>query len=343
MSLSGIFFVFMPVFAFKAGKPKQNLQKATFAGGGFWCLECTFSKLPGVVEVKSGYIVDNDKNLTYTEVKSGKEGYREGIEVIFDGEKTNYKTLLREFWMEIDPTDAGGQFYDRGQHYTSAIYYHNDEQKKAAEKTKKDIEITRIFYKPIVTQIVPAGKFFKAEEKQQGYCRKNPLRYRYYRFSSGRESFIKKSWGRGKNCKTFPTPELKKFLTPLQYKVTQECETEPAFDNEYWDNYKDGLYVDIVSGEPLFSSLDKFDAKTGWPSFSKPLEPLNIVENRVSALGAKRIEVQSRQAGSHLGFVFDDGPKPGGLRYCINSASLRFIAKEDLGKEGFGQYDKLFK
>jgi methionine-R-sulfoxide reductase len=152
--------------------------------------------------------------------------------------------------------------------------------------------------------------------------------------------------GNETNEGTYKKPDdatLRKQLTPLQYEVTQKDGTERPFQNEYWDNHRDGIYVDVVSGEPLFSSLDKFESGTGWPSFTKPLEPGNIVEKEDRSFFMKRVEVRSKHAGSHLGHVFDDGPPPTGLRYCMNSASLRFIPKEDLEKAGYEKYLGLFE
>ena len=304
----------------------SGFSVATFAGGCFWCMEAGFQEHEGVKEVISGYCGGESKNPTYENIGD----HMESIQVYYDSEEISYYELLNIFWVQIDPTDADGQFADRGDQYKTAIFYHDDEQKKIAELSLKEVQ--KKFDEPIVTLIVPYKQFYDAEEYHQDYYLKQSKKYNIYKKFSGREAQIKENEKK--------LEDLNDKLTKEQYAVTQQCGTEPAFKNEYWDLKEDGIYVDIVTGEPLFSSLDKFDSGTGWPSFTKALNKSSIYEKEDNEFGMKRTEV--RTESTHLGHIFDDGPN-NGERYCINSASLKFIPKKKLVEEGYDEYLELFE
>lgn len=326
--------------------------KALFSGGCFWCMESPFESLAGVNSAVAGFAGGTTPNPTYKEVASGKTDYREAVLITYDDEQISYQKLLEVFWMNIDPTDDGGQFADRGEHYSTAIFYYNEEQRQLAEYSKVQLKQANVFSRPIVTKVIKATSFFPAEDEHQNYYKKNPLtklKYKMYRKGSGRDSFLSRYWSSKKEFKLSGESKylcpakktLKKNLSELSYKVTQEGATERPFQNAYWDHKEKGIYVDITTGEPLFSSQDKYDSGTGWPSFTKPIQAKNVSQKIDQSHGMSRIEVRSKSGDAHLGHVFKDGPGKNGLRYCINSAALKFIPYNELEKHNLGEYKKL--
>jgi peptide methionine sulfoxide reductase msrA/msrB len=346
-------------------------EKIILAGGCFWCTESEFNHVVGVVSAVSGYADSEKSNLTYQEVGSEKVKAREAVEVIYDPKVISIPKILEIYWRHINPADAGGQFADRGYQYTTAIYFTKDAQKIEAERLKKKIDDSKKLPTSVVTEILPFVNFYAAEEYHQDYKDKNPFRYNAYREGSGRNTFIRNNWldtstsvkeifennitntmdknkiNTTQSWKNFTAKEKEeklKTLTDLQFKVTQKEGTEKSFSNEYNGNKEKGIYVDIVSGEPLFLSSDKYDSGTGWPSFVKPIDESDVTLHVENGIFSSRTEVRSKIADSHLGHVFPDGPSDrGGKRYCMNSASLRFIPVADLEKEGYGDYIPLIK
>jgi len=307
------------------------------AGGCFWGMEKLMSSLTGVQKVTSGYANSDKENPTYKEVCTGTTNARETVKVDYDPQKVSLETVLFAYFSVLDPTVANRQGNDRGSQYQTGIYYNDGDSEKIV---KQVVDVERKRWKTFKVEVKPLSNFYPAEEYHQQYLEKNPGGYCH---------ISPRAIEKVKNLKVdahpyqLPDPKtLKSKLTPEQYAVTQERGTERPFTNKYDAHFAKGIYVDIVTGEPLFLSADKFDSGCGWPAFSKPIDPNVVVEQQDSSLGMQRTEVSSRTGSSHLGHVFFGEPNaPGGVRYCIDSAALRFIAEADMDKEGYGAYKKL--
>ncbi|OWR31556.1 peptide-methionine (S)-S-oxide reductase [Saccharibacillus sp. O23] len=300
--------------------PGTSFETAAFAGGCFWCMVAPFDELPGIVEVVSGYTGGHTENPTYEEVASETTGHAEAVQIVFDPNVFPYARLLELFWQQIDPTDAGGQFQDRGASYRTAIFVHNEEQRREAEASKRALQKSGRFKGRIVTEIVDAGPFYPAEEEHQGYYKRSFGHYRLYRQHSGRDEFIRDHWNTD-----IDREKLRRELTDTEYKVMILGEMEPPYDNAYWNEKRSGVYVDRLSGDPLFDSADRYDAGDGWPAFSKTADTHLVRRQADLGGGEVRTALVSRLTGIRLGYLLYDGPSEERLHYRVNSAALRFV------------------
>ena len=304
------------------------------AGGCFWGVEGYFKRIEGVKGTTCGYANGRTENPSYEDVCRHDTGHAETVKVDFDDEVISLEDLLIYYFRIIDPVSVNKQGNDVGTQYRTGIYYTNESQlpviKAAIEREQ------RKYNEKIAVEVLPIENFYIAEEYHQDYLDKNPNGYCHINLSLADEPIV-----RSEKYKRKTDNELKESLTPLQYDVTVNAATERPFDNEFNSNFERGIYVDITSGEPLFFSTDKFESGCGWPSFSKPIQKDLVKYSEDLSLGRRRIEVRSNVADAHLGHVFDDGPSElGGLRYCINSAALRFIPFDKMDEEGYGYLKK---
>lgn len=308
---------------------KADLKEIYLAGGCFWGLEAYLERVYGVADAVSGYANGNTKNPKYEDLIYNGSGHAETVKVVYDPSKVTLETLLSYYLKVVDPTSLNKQGNDRGTQYRTGIYFTEPKEEQVAQKVLNEEQ--KKYDKPIVVEVLPLKDFTMAEEYHQDYLEKNPNGYCHIDVHQATEVIIDPA--------KYPKPsdeELRKKLTDIQYKVTQENDTERAFSNEYWDNKAPGIYVDVATGEPLFTSTDKFDSGCGWPSFAKPIEKNVVTYHKDTSYNMVRVEVRGRTGQSHLGHVFEDGPKElGGLRYCINSAAIRFIPLEEMKEQGY--------
>lgn len=322
---------------------KRQLSDIYLAGGCFWGLEAYMQKIPGVADAVSGYANGTTKDPTYQEVCTGTTGHAETVWVSYDQTVVDLYSLLVYYFRVIDPTSINKQGNDVGSQYRTGIYYTNEQDLPIIQSVMAEIKLQ--YNRELAVEVEPLDHFYEAEDYHQDYLAKNPAGYCHIDLSLADEPVVNKNVEVGSDQKqkiTYKKPgqeQIKKNLTSMQYSVTQDSATEPAFQNEYWNHFDKGIYVDIVTGEPLFVSTDKFESGCGWPAFSKPIDKQSVTYLEDRAFGMNRTEVRSQAGDSHLGHVFEDGPREsGGLRYCINSAALRFIPLDKMEEEGYGEY-----
>ena len=338
-----------------------DIRTALVAGGCFWCVEADLEKTPGVISAVSGYAGGTTVDPTYQNYGSG--GHREVVEVTYDASQISYEDILIVTMKTTDPTDDNGTFADRGDKYAPAFYYETPEQKQIIDSLITEVDAQGPYDRPLAIDVEARPTFYPAEDYHQDYYKGSltKLKYKYYRSGSGRNDFIAKYWGSDtspslpwrtdtttlNDTNAYPwdnyvKPDqalLKATLEPLVFKVTQQDGTERAGTSELDKIYERGIYVDVLSGEPLYSSRDKFDSGTGWPSFVAPITPEAVTTREDRKLFSVRTEIRSAIADNHLGHVFTDGPADrGGLRYCMNGAALRFVAEADMVAEGYEDF-----
>lgn len=322
----------------------MNREKTIYlAGGCFWGTEHFLKMIRGVKHTEVGFANGNIKNPSYKQVCTGTTNFAETVKVEYNPEAVSLKLILELYFKTIDPTSINQQGHDRGSQYRTGIYYTDPLDLPVIHSVVEAIKAR--YTRTVAVEVKPLENFYKAEDYHQDYLDKNPGGYCHLDpslFALAKQSNAEKA-----TVETYEKPDdatLRSKLTEMQYDVTQKGKTEPAFHNEYWDEHRTGIYVDIATGEPLFLSTDKFDSGCGWPSFSKPISKSLIKEKMDTSYGMHRTEVRSKAGDSHLGHVFNDGPaERGGLRYCINSASIRFIPLEKMKEEGYGQFIPLLK
>ncbi|MCM1519349.1 MAG: peptide-methionine (S)-S-oxide reductase MsrA [Lachnoclostridium sp.] len=319
----------------------MNTKVIYLAGGCFWGTAHLFSLVQGVTSTIAGYANSNIENPSYRQVCTGTTDAAETVEVTYDADAVGLNDLLMLFFRSIDPTSVNRQGGDHGTQYRTGIYYTDPADIPVIEADLATLQ--RRYKEKIAIEFGPLKNFYPAEDYHQDYLYKNPDGYCHVNPALFEEA---RHLGRDKHPKksTESRAQLRARLTPLQWEVTQNGATERPFVNEYDNEFRPGIYVDITDGTPLFVSSDKYNSGCGWPAFSRPIDDSLLTEHIDTSFGRVRTEVRSSESGAHLGHVFPDGPaETGGLRYCINSASLRFIPLSDMEKEGYGEYIPLVK